>query len=174
MHLSSTYLALLQHEHNTTQWGTAGWTAAPWVWQHMQQYQLKSVVDYGSGHGSFGHWFQQQGIELDLQQFEPGRASGRIQLVPAQVVVCIDVLEHVEAEYLSAVLDTIHSLALHSVYFNIGLRPAKRVLQDGRNAHLCLLEPAAWRSMLCSRWQQLSMAVHPTGHKLTWVGSVRT
>ena len=174
MHLSPAYLALLEHEHATTQWGTAGWTCAPKVWQHMEHHQLKSVLDYGSGRGSFGHWFQQQGIKLELQEFEPGRASGRIAPAPAQVVVCIDVLEHVEPEHLEAVLDTIQSLAQHSVYFNIGLKPASRILQDGRNAHLTLLEPSVWQSKLCSRWQELSVDVQPNGHKMSWVGLVRT
>ena len=52
-------------------------------------------------------------------------------------------MEHVEPEFVGAVLRSIRFLALKKAFFVISLRPADKVLADGRNAHLSL-HPAEW------------------------------
>ena len=60
------------------------------------------------------------------------------------MVVCTDVLEHVEPAKLDAVLDHIWRLTGRVAYFVIDTRPANAILPDGRNAHLSLHDHWWW------------------------------
>ena len=55
---------------------------------------------------------------------------------PADLLVCIDVLEHIEPELLDNVLDDLQRLVINTGLFTIHTGPAGKVLADGRNAHL--------------------------------------
>ena len=54
----------------------------------------------------------------------------------ADIVCCIDVLEHVEEEYLTNVLDELKKITMKLGFFTIATEPADKFLKDGRNAHL--------------------------------------
>ena len=54
-----------------------------------------------------------------------------------------DVLEHIEQEFLSNVLNHIDTLAQNFVWLRIDTEPARKSLSDGRNAHLSL-HPKEW------------------------------
>jgi hypothetical protein len=58
-------------------------------------------------------------------------------------VVCIDVLEHIEPDYLSNVLLELKRMTQQVGLFTVHTGPAKKILLDGRNAHL-IQEPASW------------------------------
>ena len=48
----------------------------------------------------------------------------------------IELMEHIEPECLEEVLDNLQWLSLKAVFLVIATRPAKKMLADGRNAHL--------------------------------------
>jgi 2-polyprenyl-3-methyl-5-hydroxy-6-metoxy-1,4-benzoquinol methylase len=58
-------------------------------------------------------------------------------------VACTDVLEHIEPDQLDKVLDDLKRLVKQAGVFVIATGPAKKFLDDGRNAHL-IQEGAAW------------------------------
>jgi 2-polyprenyl-3-methyl-5-hydroxy-6-metoxy-1,4-benzoquinol methylase len=62
---------------------------------------------------------------------------------PCDLVVCTDVLEHVEEDKIDSVLDHIFRLSAKSTYLVISTKPAKTILPDGRNAHL-IIRPLDW------------------------------
>ena len=62
---------------------------------------------------------------------------------PHPIVVCGDVMEHVEPEYVDAVLEKVRSLTTIKAVFIICLAPALKHLDDGRNAHLSI-HPQEW------------------------------
>jgi 2-polyprenyl-3-methyl-5-hydroxy-6-metoxy-1,4-benzoquinol methylase len=74
---------------------------------------------------------------------------------PSDVVVCTDVLEHIEPEKLDAVLDHILRLTGYFAHLVISTRPANAVLPDGRNAHLIVETPDWWLEKILAnpRWQ---------------------
>lgn len=72
---------------------------------------------------------------------------------PAELVVCTDVLEHIEPEKIDAVLDHIQALAGRLVYLSISLVPAKKTLPDGRNTHLLVRPCKWWLEKLLARWE---------------------
>lgn len=62
---------------------------------------------------------------------------------PHDVVVCTDVMEHVEPDCVDNVLAYIRRLALTKAFFVISVVPAQKVLADGRNAHISM-RPFPW------------------------------
>ena len=65
---------------------------------------------------------------------------------PADILLCLDVLEHIEMSSIDAVLRDIHSLTRQFCYLVIDLQPAVKQLADGRNAHILLAPPEWWIS----------------------------
>ena len=63
---------------------------------------------------------------------------------PHDLVVCSDVLEHIEPECVGDVLRHLHTLTKKTLFIDVACRPAKKVLADGRNAHLIQWEPDKW------------------------------
>jgi hypothetical protein len=63
--------------------------------------------------------------------------------VPAELVCCIDVLEHIEPECLEDVLDHLEELTQRVAFISINTAAAGKTLPDGRNAHL-IQRPMEW------------------------------
>jgi predicted SAM-dependent methyltransferase len=80
---------------------------------------------------------------MEVRYYDPAVHGRDEEPEPADLISCIDVLEHIEPEKLRAVLDHIHSLMERVGYFVIALRPAEKRLPDGRNAHL-IIDNAHW------------------------------
>ena len=72
--------------------------------------------------------------------------------VAADLVTCIDVMEHIENEFLEEVLDEIKNITQKLSYFSIGTKPAQKKLSDGRNAHLIQKPARWWLPKLCERF----------------------
>jgi len=77
---------------------------------------------------------------------------------PADLVVGSDFLEHVEPDCLEAVLDDLQRLTLKAVFLVVATRPAKKILADGRNAHLIQEPYSWWLPKIMHRWTIQSFA----------------
>lgn len=101
------------------------------------------LLDYGCG----ANVTLSKSLKLDhkikYQAYDPGVPRFSRDPVPAQMVACVDVLEHVEPDKLDAVLDHIASLAEGLVFLSVCTDKAMKTLPDGRNAHL-IVEPMEW------------------------------
>ena len=69
------------------------------------------------------------------------------------IVICTDVMEHIEEQDVPAVLDNIFGYADKGVYLAICLREAKRLLPDGRNRHVTVKPQEWWLEKIGSRSQ---------------------
>lgn len=76
---------------------------------------------------------------------------------PAELVCCIDVLEHIEPEYLDAVMEGLHKITYKLGFFSIATAPAKKILSDGRNAHLIQKPAAWWLPVLSKRFEVINL-----------------
>jgi hypothetical protein len=86
------------------------------------------------------------------------------QPIPAQMVCCIDVLEHIEPEYLDNVLDHLATLTEAVALLSIHTGPAVKTLTDGRNAHLTQQPMDWWLPKLWGRWEiQTIQRTHENG-----------
>lgn len=159
MYASNSYLRELEYQHSTTEWGVAGSASVPSIDRYCKQHSITTILDYGSGQGLTARLLRELGYTVT--EYEPGIAAKRSEPVPAQLVICTDVMEHVEKEYVDSVLDHIHSLSIHSAFFTISCRPAGRLLSDGRNAHITLADSVWWWNCLTARWHTVSGDCHP-------------
>lgn len=118
------------------------WAAG--VSELVRQFAATSVLDYGCGQGTLKKALRplvSSAVRID--EYDPA-ITGKDRLPDfADLVVCTDVLEHVEPERLDAVLKHLRMLARKAVFAVIATRPANKTLTDGRNAHL-ILEQAPW------------------------------
>ena len=101
------------------------------------------LLDYGCGANTSLAKGLKADHKLKYQAYDPGVPRFSREPVPAQMVACCDVLEHVEPDKLDAVLDHIASLADGVVFLSVCTAAALKFLPDGRNAHL-IIEPMLW------------------------------
>lgn len=108
---------------------------------------IDSVLDYGCGKGQLVKDLRATKQFVRVDGYDPGVRKYET-LSPAQraeeydLVVCFDVLEHVEPLYLAGVIEELTGLG-RAVYAEISLRPAFHLLPNGQNAHL-IVQPASW------------------------------
>jgi len=104
-----------------------------------------SVLDYGTGKGKLVERLRQElPPAIQVLGYDPSvEAFSQKPTQPVDVLMCLDVLEHIEMDSIDAVLRDIHALTRQFCYLVIDLQPAIKTLPDGRNAHI-LLAPADW------------------------------
>lgn len=136
-------------------YATAGRDHAGRVFMTAAQVHRKhghcDVLDYGAGRGSLidaiGACFPAV-PGLEYRGYDPNIPGLEAEPVPADIVYCGDVMEHIEPECVDTVLSHIHSLTRNLALFVISTRPAFKKLPDGRNAHISLHDRDWWMSFL--------------------------
>jgi len=102
-----------------------------------------SVLDYGAGKGLLGKY-----LDFPIYEYDPA-IPGKDEIPKsADLVVCIDVLEHIEPDKLDAVLADLQRCTRQVGYFIIDTKPAIKTLPDGRNTHLILEDEKWWYKQL--------------------------
>ena len=90
--------------------------------------------------------------KLTYQAYDPGVRRFSKEPLPAEMIACVDVLEHIEPEYIESVLNDLCRLSLGIVFLSICTAPSMKTMPDGRNAHL-ITEPIKWwLPKLWDRW----------------------
>jgi 2-polyprenyl-3-methyl-5-hydroxy-6-metoxy-1,4-benzoquinol methylase len=123
-------------------YGTKGSRWAATVLDVALRYDCGSVLDYGCGGGALARVLA--GGSISVREYDPAIPGKDGHPSFADLVVCTDVLEHVEPEKLDTVLAHLRKLARKAVFLVVSTRPALRTLPDGRNAHLIVESPAWW------------------------------
>lgn len=102
-----------------------------------------SVLDYGCGKGTLA-----KSLPFPIAEYDPGVPGRTESPRPADLVVCSDVLEHVEPDRIFYVLDDLRRCVKELGYFTIHTGPASKTLPDGRNTHLIQKDLKWWRKKL--------------------------
>ena len=118
--------------------------------------QINSMLDYGCGKG----FFYENSFEVNGQQFEPLKDYWDIEIdlydpcyenysiinenKMYDLVISIDVLEHIPAEDIDWVLDRIISKAKKYVFINVACYKAVALLPNGENAHININNENWW------------------------------
>lgn len=108
------------------------------------------VLDYGCGKGILKEALEQSFPWMAIQNYDPATFPEDPQ--PADLVICTDVLEHIEPKCLQDVLSHLRLLCSRTLFVTISTREAKKSLPDGRNAHL-IVQPEAWWKERFSGWK---------------------
>ncbi len=143
--ISAEYQSQQQHLHETTEYGTMAQHYGPLVSQMVEKLEITHLLDYGCGRKMGLTKTLSVKHKLTYQGYDPGAGLEELATapIPAQMLCCIDVLEHIEPDYLENVLNHLAALTEVVAFITIHTGPAMKVLTDGRNAHLTQ-EPIEW------------------------------
>jgi hypothetical protein len=156
--ISEEYRALNAELHERrADYGKGSHRALEAIRTACERYDCRTVLDYGCGKGGL------RGAFPALQEYDPAIPGKDAEPAPADLVVCMDVLEHVEPGKIDAVLDHIRRLTQKVLSFSICIIPASKTLADGRNAHI-LLKPSDWWVGKLQEYFHLALCVVTTTH----------
>lgn len=152
---SQEYQQQLQDKHaKDDNWGTTSHRYAALITEFASTHGLREILDYGCGKGALK---QNMPESFTIKEYDPGIPQKSKKPKPAQMVVCTDVLEHVEPNYLNQVLDDLHRVTEKIGFFDVCMVPAIHTLPDGRNAHLIVEDSNWWLEKILQRFKLHAM-----------------
>ena len=146
--ISESYRQQNKQLHEAGNYGISGHKRAAQVLEIANAIGTRDILDYGCGRRTL-----ETALGFAISNYDPCLAGFDSEPKPAQLVVCSDVLEHIEPEYLDNVFDDIQRVTLDTAYLVISTRPAKKILPDGRNAHLIQEGFGWWAPKLDARFK---------------------
>jgi hypothetical protein len=152
--ISDEYRRTQEELHKNPKYGTASVNVAPIVANVIRGNKVNELLDYGAGKGRLGQELKKMGAcPPRLHHYDPAVPAWAATPAPAEMVACIDVLEHIEPEYLDNVLDDLQRVTRRIGVFSVATKPAQKVLPDGRNAHLIQEGPGWWLPRFLTRFE---------------------
>lgn len=130
------------HEENLG-YGVGGARHSDTIIKLADSLKTRSVLDYGCGKGQLA-----KSIPWPIWEYDPAIPGKEESPRPADLVVCTDVLEHIEPDKIEFVLDDLRRCTKQLGYFVIHTGPSKKTLADGRNAHLIQHGKDWWEARL--------------------------
>lgn len=107
----------------------------------------RSILDYGCGQSRLLEILD-LGYPVELNRYDPAIPDfAEKPAVTVDLLINIDVLEHIEEPDLDAVLAEMRAACRDAIII-VDTSPASAVLPDGRNAHVTLRPPEWWRDRL--------------------------
>ena len=119
--------------------------------QIVKKHGSVTVLDYGCGRRSLQAMIPPI-IGMTLTNYDPCIAGVDGTPEPVDLVVCTDVLEHIEPECLENVLDDLQRVTKQVAFIVVSTRKAQKNYSDGQNAHKITEEQEWWRPKLRKRF----------------------
>lgn len=142
--ISENYRAQNRQLHTLNpNYGRSGIKCAELVVQLARDLRTTDVLDYGCGKGTLA-----EALPFEIQEYDPAVEGKEALPAPADIVICSDVLEHVEPDFLQAVLRHLARCTKRIAYVVVHTVPAMKTLPDGRNTHLIQKAGPWWRTQL--------------------------
>lgn len=106
---------------------------------------IQSILDHGTGKGGLLETLSQhKDLSITATGYDPAVPKfSKLPSLKYNIVISIDVLEHIGIDYIGSTLSEISNLTESFFFFCIDLIPASKRLKDGRNAHT-LIAPSDW------------------------------
>jgi hypothetical protein len=132
--------ALAEYKHN--------------IFEIIKNNNVKTILDYGCGKAKFHSiLFNNRKVPgspmgINITPYDP--AVTQFSSKPTNqydLVLCIDVMEHVQEDKVNEVLKDIFSYS-NKVFLTITCYPAMQTLPNGKNAHYTIKEPDWWKEKL--------------------------
>ena len=121
----------------------------------------ESVLDYGCGKGTLVTYLCSKLPGMSVQGWDPGHEYfSKQEPEPADLVICTDVLEHVEPDLLDNVLEHIGSLTYRAIYLEIATRPdGSKTMPDGSQPHQIIEAGCWWKERINEAFDVRELAV---------------
>lgn len=167
MVISPDYLALNQELHQTNpSYGISGSKRADVVEKIVAAITPQTILDYGAGKGTLA-----KALPFPIWEYDPAIPGKEQPPRAAELVVCTDVLEHVEPELLPNVLLDLKRVTLRILYVVINTGAAVKTLPDGRNAHL-IQQPLEWWQNTLTQYFDIGK-IGQVGNEITAILSIQ-
>lgn len=155
MLISAQYREQNEKLHEKPEYGKSKATSLYWpaILQAAQVMECKSILDYGCGKGVF-----KLVHDGDIREYDPAIADKSADPEPADLLICLDVMEHIEPDCLEEVLTHMASKATKAAFISVATRPAIKTLPDGRNAHLIQEHAGWWITAIAKHFKPLQFA----------------
>lgn len=161
MLLSDAYRDEQSRLHAAGNYGTASLRWGQVVSSIVDKSGAATLLDYGCG--SMRNLAKVLDCDVLYQGYDPAVPEFSADPDAAELLVSIDVLEHIEPECLESVLEHMRAKAKRLLFLTVHTGPAVKVLSDGRNAHLIQKPASWWLPQLMSRWSLLQFQAGPSG-----------
>lgn len=156
--ISPEYVALNAELHQRKPGYGSGGAQYAWIVQRLaERLQAQSVLDYGAGKGGLA-----KALPFPIHEYDPAVSEKAVLPQPADLVVCTDVLEHVEPDRLQAVLTDLRRVTRRLLFCVVHTGAARKSLPDGRNAHLIQQDAAWWCTSVGKFFTITGLAELPT------------
>jgi hypothetical protein len=129
--------------HDNLAYGVGGSKHADTVKKLSTELKTTSILDYGCGKGLLA-----KELPFPIWEYDPAVPEKSDSPRPADIVVCTDVLEHIEPDKIHAVLSDLKRVTRKVGYFVIHTGPSGKVLADGRNSHILQKDRVWWKGVL--------------------------
>jgi hypothetical protein len=136
-----------------------------------QQLGARTILDYGCGAGRGLSKFSR----YPVADYDPGVPGCMAEPQRADLIVSIHALEHVEPDYVDAVINHMADLARKALFIVVSCEPSTKLLPDGSAWHSFVRSAAWWREKLAAfdpqpvmmdrpgaEYAALRIAVHPS------------
>ena len=143
------------HIQNQTHWiGESLGEYKHQIWDMVHRNKYKNILDYGAGKATFHKLLFNNTkipgapLNINIVPYDPAyepfnkKPAGRFDLV-----LCIDVMEHVQEDKIDEVLADIFSFG-DNIFITISCYPATQILLNGKNAHYTIKKPEWWKERL--------------------------
>jgi hypothetical protein len=143
------YKDQLLKKHAKQPWGGAGKSWIPLLEKHLDMARVETSLDFGCGRHTYKQAMTELHPHIQVTEYDPGVAGyDALPQGEFDLVVCTDVMEHVEKEYTAATLVALRDYTKRVILFNIETNQCSSTLPDGRNTHINLRHVDEWTLLL--------------------------
>jgi hypothetical protein len=170
--LSESYRELNAELHRREpSYGTTGRRYVSTIRNLAREHGAVSILDYGCGKRDL---WRELRDEFDVRNYDPAIPEFAASPEPAEFVACIDVLEHIEPEFLANVLADIRRVTLKVTFITIATQLSGKQLADGTNCHRIVQSASWWQDQLRRHFQLAQSQPPGPNSGLLVIGTVCT
>lgn len=153
--ITDNYQKLNETLHNNDKsYGTCGNQHSDTILKIAHSLNTKDILDYGCGKCMLANT-----LPFPIKNYDPCIRAFADEPDPAEIVVCTDVMEHIEPDLCDNVLKHIRSKTKNVAFFSINTFAAAKTLEDGRNAHINLHDGVWWFNKISEHFEILSFMI---------------